>query len=177
MALSRKRNDNQTEPWERQEGESWKAYEAFCVFRDLGGKRTTPATAKQLGKNENLIKRWRSQYNWNDRAQAFDISVQRDAYEQAVKEKASMTARHITTALAIQKKAVEALKSLDIAKMKPRDIREYIQLGTELERLSRQVSLGDLVADLNAKLPKEDTIGYDMPIIINVRPDQEGGDA
>lgn len=175
--MSRKRSVNQTEPWERQEGESWKAYEAFCVFRDLGGKRTTPATAKALGKNESLIKKWRSQFDWNSRAEAFDIQVQRDAYEKAVAEKASMTARHINTALAVQKKAVEALKALTTDKMKPRDIKEFIQLGTELERLSRQTSLGDMIADLNAKLPKEDTIGYDMPIIVNIRPDRKDGEA
>lgn len=175
--MSQKRSSNQTEPWERQEGESWKAYEAFCVFRDLGGKRTTPATAKALGKNESLIKKWRSEYNWNSRAEAFDVQVQRDAYAKAVAEKASMTARHINTALAIQKKAIEALKLLDAEKLKARDIKEFIQVGTELERISRQTSMSDLVADLNAKLPKEDTIGYDMPIIINVRPDKKDGDA
>ncbi len=146
------------EPWERQPGESAKAYEGFCTFRDLGEKRTTPATARAIGKNEALIKRWRSQYNWNARALAFDNSVQRAAYAKVVKDKASMTSRHIRTAMQVQQKALEALQELKVEDMTPRDVKEYIRIGTELERMSRAASMADAVENIKKTESGENTV-------------------
>ena len=34
-------------PWERQDGESAKAYQAFCKYLDMGEKRSIRAVAQQ----------------------------------------------------------------------------------------------------------------------------------
>lgn len=42
-----KRSD--VKPWERQEGESAKAFEAFTIYAGLGADRSLRAVAQQLG--------------------------------------------------------------------------------------------------------------------------------
>jgi hypothetical protein len=47
----------------------------------------------------------------------------------------------------MQKKALEALEKLKVEDMTPRDIKEYIKIATELERLNRSVSASDNTID------------------------------
>ena len=59
-----------------------------------------------------------------------------------------MTGRHIKIAVQLQAKALEALKGLKPEKMTAKDIKEYIKMSTELERLNRlsAASTDDVVA-------------------------------
>ena len=50
--------------WDRQETESNKAFQAFCVYRDLGVGRTLAAVAEKLRKSYDLIRRWSKNYFW-----------------------------------------------------------------------------------------------------------------
>ena len=128
----------QTEkPWERQTGESEKAFEAFCVYRDLGPERTFVAVAERLRKSDSLIRRWKEKYNWSERVRLYDNELEKQAMAKAVKERKAMTERHIKIAMQMQKKALEALQALNKKDMSPRDIKEYIKLATELERINR----------------------------------------
>ena len=128
----------QTEkPWERQTGESEKAFEAFVVYRDLGQDRTITAVGKRLAKSRNLIDRWKEKYNWSERVRLYDNELEKQAMAKAVKERKAMTERHIKIAMQMQKKALEALQALNKKDMSPRDIKEYIKLATEIERLNR----------------------------------------
>ena len=48
-----------------------------------------------------------------------------------------MPGRHINIARQLQTKALEALSSLDVEEMSPKDIKEFIKAATELERANR----------------------------------------
>ena len=124
-------------PWERQQGESEPAWEAFKAYRDMGDKRTLTAVAERLQKSNTLIRRWQNRWGWRERVRAYDNELDRQAREKAVKDRREMTQRHIGIAVQLQKKAVEALSMLDVEAMTPKDIREYIKMATELERLNR----------------------------------------
>lgn len=124
-------------PWERQVGESGQAYEAFAAYRDAGKSRTVSAVVKRLKKSRSLIDRWKATWNWEERVVAYDNDIERQAREQAIKDKKSMLNRHIKIAMQVQTKALEALKKLDVEAMSPKDIKEYIRMATDLERLSR----------------------------------------
>ena len=54
-----------------------------------------------------------------------------------VKDRKDMTSRHIKIAMQLQKKALEALTSLEVEAMTPKDIKEFIKMATDLERLNR----------------------------------------
>jgi len=75
-----------TKPWERLKAkkESSKAYEAFCIYRDLGQTRSCEQVSKEVAKNAHHIRRWSSRYNWVERAAAYDDYIaekQRKKYE------------------------------------------------------------------------------------------------
>ena len=58
--------------WERAEGESAKAFEAFGVYRDLPlEERSLSAVAERLRKSKSLCARWSTQYRWVARVNAW----------------------------------------------------------------------------------------------------------
>ena len=125
-------------PWERQKGESEKAFEAFAAYRDMGEKRTFTAVAEKLHKSYTLIRRWKNSWNWDERVREYDNDLEKQARAQAIKDRKDMTIRHIQIAMQLQKKALAALKELSVEDMSPKDIKEYIKMATDLERLNRE---------------------------------------
>ena len=142
-----------TKPWERQKGETEKAYEAFVTFRDAGPGRTLIGAARELHKSYTLIRRWCDTWNWLERVRLYDVDVEKAARAQAIKDRKDMIARHTKLALDVQKKAEEALKALKVSDMAPKDIKEYIKMATDLERLNR-----DIVEEENAIGRKENNL-------------------
>jgi hypothetical protein len=125
------------EPWERQKGESVQAYEAFSLYINMGSKRTVSAVARELQKSRQLLERWKVKWEWKERARLYDNSLEKEAREKAVKDKKSMVDRQIKIAMQVQKKALEALEQLSVEEMSPKDIKEFLKMSTELERLNR----------------------------------------
>lgn len=126
-----------TAAWERQQGESPQAFEAFSVYRDLGDERSIRKVAAQLNKSATLIQRWSKAWNWPERAREYDNSLQAQAYKEAVKRTTEMQTRHIKTAVLMQKKAVEALDKLKPGDLEPKDIIRLIAEGAKMERAAR----------------------------------------
>lgn len=124
-------------PWERQKGESEKAFEAFAVYRDMGEKRTLTAVAEKLQKSGSLIRRWKDRWDWVERVRAYDNGLEKEARAKAIKDRKDMSDRHIKIAMQLQKKALEALNGLEVEAMSPKDIKEFIKMATDLERLNR----------------------------------------
>ena len=62
--------------WHRQERETSKAYEAFCIYRDQGPNRSIQRTASELGKSLTPIRRWVKKWDWMGRALAWDEHLQ-----------------------------------------------------------------------------------------------------
>jgi hypothetical protein len=62
-----------TEAWERLPGETNKAFNAFCIYRDLRQNRSFTKAQIQLGKkSKSYIAHWSKKYNWIERVKAFD---------------------------------------------------------------------------------------------------------
>lgn len=82
------------DPWERQEGETSKAYADFQVFLDMGPDRTLQKTAEQVSKSAQHIRRLSTQHGWQMRAAAWD-SMPRKAVVSAYQEMAAdIAAQH-----------------------------------------------------------------------------------
>ena len=61
--------------WERQEGETEKAYSAFKIYLEMPERNLTKL-AKHLSKTRQNISNWANKYDWESRAaQAYDTCI------------------------------------------------------------------------------------------------------
>ena len=144
-----KRSD--TKPWERQEGESVKAYEAFQCYLNLGETRSQRLVSEQLSKSRQLISRWSANYQWVERVAAYESDLQRQAHAEAVKKARQMADRHISIAMKMQQKALQALKEMDPRDIDPKNLVAFIREATKLERENRTEIVKDTNPDTGAE--------------------------
>lgn len=156
-----KRND--TKPWERQEGESVKAFEAFTVYLEMGDERSIREVAQRLAKSRTLIGRWSVTYQWVERVAAFDADVQRKAHAKAVKKRRNMVDRHISIALKMQEKALMALEQMDPADIDPKNLIAMLREATKLEQEMRTAAVDErraAIADAEDTGEADDVLIY-----------------
>ena len=123
-------------PWERQDGETEKAFSAFKAYLEMED-RNICQLAKRLSKSRQLVDKWKQKYNWQERCIAWDKSLQEIEYKTAVRERKKMAKRHIAIAMSMQAKAVEALKKIDVSKLNAGEIIRLFDTAVKIERLSR----------------------------------------
>ena len=133
-------NRTKDDLWERQPGESAQAYEAFAIYRDMGSNRSLRVVAEQLSKSDTLIKRWSREKKWGERCRAYDNHLDDVARQEALRKYKKMRTRHIGIALQLQEKALAELKNLPDGSMTPKDIIQFLDKATELERDNRSPS-------------------------------------
>lgn len=124
-------------PWERQEKETVKAFEAFCVYRDLGKERSQEKTASQLSKSRQQIGKWSRLNNWVQRVEAWEEEQDRILRKELTKDIGKMRKRHIDVAQAMLIKAARALQRIPDDEVKASDISRMVETASKLERLSR----------------------------------------
>lgn len=151
-------HNTKSKPWERQKGESEKAFEAFSLYRDKGAKRTVSSVVIELEKSRSLIDRWKERWNWEDRVLQFDNEMDREAKKEARKGLQDMYVRQTKIAMQVQQKALLALEQLDPENMSAKDIKEYIRMATDLERLNRTLRAGPSEESNNGSASLADTI-------------------
>ena len=125
------------QPYERQEDETIKAFEAFCIYRDLGSDRSIVKVREKCGKAIRLLERWSSKYDWVERAQSYDDEMDRKALIQEAKERKHMMKRHATTAMAFQGKVVERLNSFNAEELTASELIRWYEIATKIERTAR----------------------------------------
>lgn len=126
-------------PWERQDGETPKQFEAFVVYRDLAEERSLSKVAKELGKSTQLMSRWSASNNWVERCAEWDREQDRIARQQQVKDIKKMRKRHADVASSMIVAAAKGLKNImeHPEEMKPNDVARLVEVASKLERLSR----------------------------------------
>lgn len=134
------------DPWERQEDESTKAYEAFCIYRDMGIQRSIRKVGEQLSKSETLMARWSTTYNWVERAAAWDSEQDRVLRQQQLNDIKKMRKRHADLAEDMLLKAAQALKFIPVDEVKASDLSRMVEVASKLERISRGDS-GEVVEE------------------------------
>ena len=128
----------EAKPWERQDGETPKQFEAFAVYRDMEN-RTIAKVGKQLGKSDTLMERWSAANKWVDRAAAWDAEQDRIARQEQIKDIKKMRQRHAQIATSMIAAAAKGLKEImdKPEEMKPNDVARLVEVASKLERLSR----------------------------------------
>jgi hypothetical protein len=139
-------------PWDQVAGESAKAYAAFCLYRDLGPRRSLDAASRSYhGSNQErqdppgrrqprasgTIRRWAQGWNWLARARAWDQESERIKQAEQHAAIQEMVERHAKEALMIQNKGVERLRQLRPEELGVRETLAYLVEAAKLERLAR----------------------------------------
>ena len=127
-------------PWERQPGETEKAYEAFLIYKNQGPGRSQIEVARKLQKSTRLITSWVKRWDWKNRVTLFDRDVERKAKAEEEKARKDMIKRHIKYSLAVQSKAIQGLEKLKPEKMGAISVQALLDFGTKLERDSRAIT-------------------------------------
>lgn len=122
-------------PWERQERETEKAFEAFRTYRDLGVGKSTAKVAQVLGKTKCLIDRWSSRWNWVERIVAYQSYLEELA-QKARDQETIKQARKIIS----KNEVLEELTQIAEC-----DWREFIEIkfGKDGETLNANLKLSD----------------------------------
>lgn len=81
-------------PWDRQPGETSKAYQAFVTYRDMGGPRTLLKVGEELRKSSGVINRWATQWHWSSRTELWDSMPGRKTEEAYADMAARIAAQH-----------------------------------------------------------------------------------
>ena len=58
--------------YEKLETETQIAYEAFCVYRDMGSLRSVPRVRDKIGGTSRRLEQWCSKHSWIARADVYD---------------------------------------------------------------------------------------------------------
>lgn len=72
--------------WDRQPGESHRAFEAFRAFLTMGPSRQVLKAASAVGKARQQLTVWADRWSWNERATAYDTHLA--AVEDEARQKA-----------------------------------------------------------------------------------------
>lgn len=125
------------EPWERQEGETARAFEAFSVYRDMGPDRSLRKVVQQLDKNLTTIGDWSTKYDWVKRVAAWDAEQDRIARQEQLQDIKKMRKRHAALASTMLIKAATALQKLPPEEISATEISRMVDVASKLERISR----------------------------------------
>lgn len=127
--------------FDRQPSETNKAYTAFCIYRDMGLKRSIESAWKQYIQADKRVSgyfaQWSVTYDWVERARAYDDYIEAAARKkvegEAIARKAAMLRRHADLGRALQHFGagyIQKAKAVD----KSQDAIVAIRTGVEMER-------------------------------------------
>lgn len=133
--------------WERQDGESDVAFEAFKIYRDMGAKRSGSRVAGKLSKSITLIRRWSSRWKWLLRCESWELEEDRLHRAGMLKSKQRMDREHIEIAREIRSFATGQLKALRAeAKAKGKDLDAVLLAHPDLLRFLTEAAKLERVA-------------------------------
>lgn len=138
--------DNELKPWERQPGESAKAYEAFSEYRDMGASRSLAKVGQKLGKSKTMMEKWSAKFTWVERAEQWDTEQDRLIRISLTKDIGAMRKRHADVARAMLIKAAKALQKIPDDEIKASDISRMVDVASKLERISKG-DVGEVVEE------------------------------
>lgn len=90
-------------PWVQLPDETHAAYEAFCVYRDLGSTRSLAKVAHATGrKTPRSLERWSPRHRWCERAAAWDAEQERLRQAEFAAESLRIAREHAKQAASVR---------------------------------------------------------------------------
>jgi hypothetical protein len=152
-----------TPTWGRQEGETTKAYAAFCAYRDYGIDRSIQKVVNKYIENSwsmSLLLRWSAKHNWIQRCVAFDSYMDKERQKEYLAQTLEISRRQAQGARRIQEIALERLSQLDPSTLSNQELLRYLEVGMKLEREALACTPTDSITEETAN--ESDIIGDRM---------------
>ena len=120
----------------RLDGETAKAYEAFCVYRELEtGKRSLERVSEMLHKSVTVLARWSTANNWVERAAVYDDYLKEQDRIEFEKQRKIAKRNRLAMLSKFEAHIVDALKKMTIADPKIPEVTQALRLLLEQERI------------------------------------------
>jgi hypothetical protein len=133
----------QPDPWEQQAGEPnrWfarlESYRLAGPSRSLLGAVNAERLSRQLKKTGSVPQTWAKnakRWQWRERAQAWDHAQRQEARLARARDIEEMNRRHLVEAQALQTKAFQRLKALELERLSAADVLRFCIESAKLER-------------------------------------------
>jgi hypothetical protein len=135
--------DQTAPPWEREAGETAKAYAAFREFRDAPpASRKVDETPADVSRRQ--VRNWATRHHWKARAEAWDDECSRVEDAERLDAIRSMHANHRRAGRAGLVKAMQALQLMDPERIPPAVMVRLLEVSAKLERSTLIVSVEEL---------------------------------
>lgn len=144
-------------PWDRQESESDRSFEAFELYRTMGLQRSLTKVVNELGKSMTLIERWSQRDQWKMRVMAYDRHEARLTNERVVLGTAGMRERQTILAMQMQSRAQNRILKMtdgEIGRMRPVDVVALMRASADIERRARAIPDDEMNTMLPEFVPK-----------------------
>lgn len=127
--------------WDRRDGETSRAYEAFREYRDRGASRTTE---NMTTANRERAYRWSAKWDWVARATAWDDAQHMAEDRERLDSIRRMHRTHQVAARAAMTLALQALRQLQPEMMTASEVVRLLDLAQRLERQTLITSVEEL---------------------------------
>lgn len=131
--------------WERLPTEPTREHGAFRLYRDMAPpKRDLATVAEQVDMSARRVREWAVEWEWRDRAEAWDDACHRIEDAERLEAIRSMHALHRRAGRSAILKALQALNQIDPEHMPVAAVARLLDLGAKLERSTLVVSVEEL---------------------------------
>jgi hypothetical protein len=151
------------EPWERQEGESRKAYLAFETCRDAEEPRSYRKVSQGLHKSLALIGRWGRTWRWQARLNAYLRHLEIVAARERVRAISEMNERHASIAKQCLEKITETLSDPNGGPIPLPVIAKLLTAAADVERLAMGLTTECLADGTSPSSPNSTSVQRPAP--------------
>jgi len=145
--------------WEKQNGESDKAFAAFVIFRDEAADRTYQKVADKLQCSHANVRQWAYRWKWRDRVDAYDRDMDEKHREAMARGRTEMRERQARIGASMQIIGTHGLRELQ-AKIEQKlplnlstgEIAQLISEGAKMERAARGEDAEGRYTQINVNL-------------------------
>jgi hypothetical protein len=147
--------------WERQAGESAKAYAAFAKYRDLSSARTMAKVAEMSECSAQNIHRWARRWFWTQRCYEYDLIEEQRFREQASRDRLNHHRRQVRVGQALQSIAIAGIRELQAR------LEQKLPLGLDPVQIAALLKLGDQMESAGLGEDREGASNYTR-IVVNL---------
>jgi hypothetical protein len=132
--------------WERQPGETNRAFAAFAEYLQMGPSRSLAKLGQKLGKTTQHLEAWSVRNDWQRRVAAFSRHETKVINDRIVEGVAAMRERQAIVGQQLQARAQQRILRMtetEINELHPTEATGMLRVGAELERSARALEDGE----------------------------------